>query len=183
MPVPTAWPVVVCDVSVDELSEMVRQSDGAAYAILDACDEPRVPRKVRELGDERAVSLYRGAAERDYWSIAPYLVQVDEPLLDWIIENLWNDPWGIFAFAELDLESLRKHLRKSLTVEDPKGEKMYFRFYDPRVLGPFLRSCTEAEVDQFFGPMSQMVLSEQSAAPQSYRSRPAADSTAAARTR
>lgn len=168
MAVPTACHVVVCDVSIDELSETVRQSDGAAYAVLDACDEPRVLQKVRELGNDRAVSLYRGSAERDYAAIAPYLAQLNESLLGWIIENLWQDPWGMIAFAPTDLHGLRKHLRKFLTVEDPEGEKMYFRFYDPRVLGPFLRTCTRLELQQFFGPIDNLVSCEQPATLRAY---------------
>ena len=67
---------------------------GELYAILDACDTPSVVEKVKELGDERAVSLYRGTAEEEFESIAPYLVVVDTAVFDWIAETLWAEPWG-----------------------------------------------------------------------------------------
>lgn len=121
--------------------------------MLDACDEPRVPEKVKELGEERALSLYRGSAEGDYWAIAPYLVQIDEALLDWIVANLWQDPWGIFASASVPLGELRKHFRRFLLVKDAEAKELYFRFYDPRVLPVYLAACTPSEAEHFFGPV------------------------------
>ena len=125
------------------------------YAILDACDAPAVPQKARELGEETAVSLYRGEAEEDYWAIAPYLVSVDASVLDWIASTLWEQPWGIFVIAEANLPTLRAHFRKFLTVRLPDGEKVYFRFYDPRVVQQFLPTCNHAELADFFGPVQR----------------------------
>lgn len=127
--------------------------DGRLYAILDACDEPAVPPKVTELGPERAVSLFRGSAEHEQWNVAPYLAKVDGELLDWITKNLWQKPWGIFAVAEADLNALRQHFRRFLMVEDPNGEAMYFRYYDPRIIEAFLSACNEEELNSFFGPI------------------------------
>jgi hypothetical protein len=149
-------PVSVTESSVEDLRDICRDQPGTLYAILDACDEPRVPEKVKELGPERAVSLYRGWAERDYWAIAPYLVQVDEQLLDWIVQNLWQDPWGLFAVAATDIVALRKHFRRFLMVEDEDGERLYFRFYDPRVLNDFLATVSQGEAEQFFGPIDAL---------------------------
>jgi len=135
--------------------ETLRQyaASGMLFAILDACDEPAVPQKISELGDVRAVSLYRGGAEEDYSAIAPYLVQVDSALLDWIVAALWEHPWGIFAVSPANLETLRTHFRKFLIVQMPDTEKFYFRYYDPRVLKSFLPTCSEAELAEFLGPV------------------------------
>lgn len=141
--------------SVESLGALARHADrGALYAVLDACDEPRVPAKVRELGPDRAVSLYRGRAEEDLAAIAPYLAAVDAPLLEWIAASLWTSPWGIFAVAEAGLEQVRTHFRKFLLVEAPDGDSWYFRFYDPRVLERFLPTCDAAQLTDFFGPVS-----------------------------
>jgi hypothetical protein len=151
-------PVRLTQWSVDELRELVRSRRGCIFAILDATNEPRVPQKAGELGD-RANSLFRGKAAHDYRAVAPYLVSVDEELLDWLLENLWHDPWGMIAISTTDLASLRKHFRRFLLVKDPDGNQMYFRFYDPRVLQAFLPTCTRAEADQFFGPIEQFCVS------------------------
>ena len=128
---------------------------GALYAVLDACDEPRVPPLVRELGPALAVSLYRGAAGADLAAIAPYLVQVTPRVLRWIGETIWTDPWGIFAVSDAPLEELRTHFRKFLLVEAPDGDEWYFRFYDPRVLAKFLPTCDATQLVAFFGPVTR----------------------------
>ncbi|MEO8225886.1 MAG: DUF4123 domain-containing protein [Gemmatimonadota bacterium] len=127
---------------------------GALYAVLDACDEPRVPAKVRELGPELAMSLYRGSAESDLAAIAPYLVRVTPDVLRWITESFWGDPWGIFAVSDAPIEELRTHFRKFLLIEAPDGDSWYFRFYDPRVLAKWLPGCDHAQLSEFLGPVS-----------------------------
>lgn len=138
-------------VSLDELNGLVKV--GRVWAIIDACNEPEVPPKMYEIGEQRAVCLYRGDAESDHADVAPFLAHVDDFLLQWIVELYWKKPWGIFVVAQSDLATLRTHFRKFLTVKDPDGEKMYFRFYDPRILKAFLPSCDDEELRQLFGPL------------------------------
>ena len=143
-----------------ELRDALRDKAGQLFAILDACDEPLVPEKVSRLGDDRAVSLYRGSAERDYWAIAPYLVRIDEQLFDWVLENLGERPRGIFLRSSADLTTLRKHFRRFLLVRAPDGQLVYFRFYDPRVLPVFLRSLNAAEREDFHGPIDAFFVTQ-----------------------
>lgn len=144
-------PLTFIEKSVDELSASL--SRRPLYAVLDACDEPLIPKKVQELGPEKSVSLYRPPAEFEFWDIAPYLVRVDEEVLKWIVGSLQGTPWGIFAFASVDLPTLRRHFRRFLKVKNEEGKPYYFRFYDPRVLPAFLSSSTEEEARQVFGPV------------------------------
>jgi hypothetical protein len=127
---------------------------GELFAIVDSCDEPSVPPKVQALGPEKAVSLYRGGAEEQYSTVAPYLFQVDQPTFEWIATDLWNSPWGIFVRAPASLESLRQHFRQFLTVKSTDAKPYLFRFYDPRILPPFLEKCTPGELAGFFGPVT-----------------------------
>jgi hypothetical protein len=75
---------------------------------------------------------------------------VDGELLDWIIADLWTEPWGIFAVADGDLEAVRRHFRRLLLVQAPDGEQWYFRFYDPRVLPTFLETSDGNQLAEFF---------------------------------
>jgi hypothetical protein len=143
--------------SIDGLRAAMRQRPACWYAILDACGEPLIPEKVRELGEKRAVSLYRGHAEADYWAIAPYLAMLDERLLDWILARLWGTPWGVFVQSDEGLAGVRKHFRRFLIVRSPEGQEAYFRFYDPRVLRRFLETCSIAESGRFFGTINSFV--------------------------
>jgi hypothetical protein len=136
------------------LAELAKLADaGYVYVILDACDAPAVPEKVRSLGDDRGGSLYNGTAQEDYWAIAPYLCRADKWLLRWIRESLWTEPWGIIIISKADIASIRAHFRRFLIVQSPEGEHWYFRFYDPRVLPVFLESSNAEELKSFFGPV------------------------------
>jgi Domain of unknown function (DUF4123) len=142
--------------SLEELRELV--AAGRLYAVIDACDTPAVPEKARELGETRALSLYRGTADEQYWAFAPYLFVVDGELLDWIVAGLWTEPWGIFAVADGDLEAVRRHFRRFLLVEAPDGDQWYFRFYDPRVLPTFLQQSAAEEIAELFGGLAALVV-------------------------
>lgn len=128
---------------------------GRLYAVVDSCDEPSVPKKIAEVGSAAAVSLYRGSAEEQYEAVAPYLFKVDVPVFDWIANQLWASPWGIFASADVALESLRTHFRHFLKVKGIDGKPYLFRFYDPRILPRFLESCNDQELAEFYGPVQE----------------------------
>ncbi len=124
-------------------------SQGVLFALIDACDEPDVPPRCAEMGPPRAVSLYRGNAEKDFAAFAPYLTQLKPEDVDWISEKLWAKAWGYFVIARSDLGTLRTHFRHFLEVV-VEGKKMFFRFYDPRVLRTFLETSDPQAIRQFF---------------------------------
>ncbi len=127
---------------------------GQLFAVLDACDAPAVPLLCNGLGTSRAVSLYRGEAEERYADIAPYLVHVtDETVMDWLLAYAATPAWGILLIAPIGFELVRSHLRKFLKVLGPDGRRLYFRFYDPRVLTLFLPTCDRSQLEQLFGPL------------------------------
>ena len=130
------------------------------YALVDACDAPDVPGKMAEWGEERAVSLYRGLPEDEFSSFAPYLARVDGDALDWIADTLWPTPWGLFVVSGETLPALRSHFRRFLLVDDPQGEEMYFRFYDPRVLQKYLPTCSDRELRQVYGSVEAFAFGE-----------------------
>jgi hypothetical protein len=65
-------------------------------------------------------------------------------------EQGWNDAWGILLRSERTLEEVRRHLRQFLRVQLPDGRFALFRFYDPRILPTYLRSCTRDELALWF---------------------------------
>jgi len=126
---------------------------GYLFAVIDSTGAPAVPPKMQELGEKDARSLFKGTAQEDYWAVAPYLVRIDIAMLRWLFENLWKEPWGIFAVSKANLEELQSHFRKFLVVQLPDGKPWLFRFYDPRITGTFLGSCNAQELRDFFGPV------------------------------
>ena len=106
-----ASPVRVQSAELSTVAEWLSAGE-QVFALLDACGEPLIPAKVVEL-DSRACSLFRGAAERDYTHIAPYVAHVDQELAQWIIERLGDTPWGYFVRTQpCTLADIRKHFRK-----------------------------------------------------------------------
>lgn len=140
----------------NEIELVQALADGCLYAILDACDEPQVLNMAKVLGSN-SMSLYAGASAERFQDFAPYLAKVDLTLLAWIAKNLAGKPWGMFLVARASLVEVRKHLRKFLMVE-LSGRKVYFRFYDPRILPPFLSQTTEPDLREFFGPIERFIV-------------------------
>jgi hypothetical protein len=131
---------------------------GTLYALVDACGVAAVPPRAESAGAASATCLYQGDARRQHAAIAPYLFHLDDATLAWIRSALWAEPWGLFVDSPVGLDVLKAHFRRYLVVESPTGQPLYFRFYDPRVLGPFLRSCNEPEITAFFGPVTSFGL-------------------------
>jgi hypothetical protein len=133
----------------------------SVYAVLDGAAIPNLLDELYELESEFAC-LYRGELEPDIAQVAPYLVQLDdEPdFTEWLIEEGWGKHWGIFALSDVDLRTMRKHFRRFLTVYDPDGKPMLFRYYDPRVLRLYLPTCTSEELTTVFGPIEWFLLED-----------------------
>lgn len=140
--------------SPDDLAAHLR-GRGPLYAVLDAARSPAVLARIESSG-EVFESLYAGRRREQLASVAPYLVQLapSGPLLATLAREGWGRSWGFVVAAPVPFAELRRHLRRFLTVETEEGEALSFRFYDPRVLRPFLASATDGERRAFFGPAS-----------------------------
>lgn len=125
--------------------------DRLLYAVVDAAGKPDVYQTLAGAG-AAAAPLYMGVAAALYAGVAPWLVEVDTPRLDWFGDALSPDPaWGMFVIARAGFDAVRRQLRRLLTVRLPNGGVVRFRFYDPRVFGPFLKACTAEELNFVFG--------------------------------
>ncbi|MBX3411219.1 MAG: DUF4123 domain-containing protein [Pirellulales bacterium] len=142
------------DISMDELRVKCTQAESGMLAVLDACDEPRVPSMLRPLTPSVSC-LYQGDAEINFGHEAPYLAYATPALFDWVYENLWLAPWGILLASSSTFSEVRQHLRRYVLVKNAQGSEMFFRFYDPRVLPMFLPTCPASEAAKFFGPIDQ----------------------------
>jgi hypothetical protein len=45
----------------------------------------------------------------------------------------------------------------------PDGQEFFSRFYDPRFFRGFLRGCTPAEAERFFGPINSYLMEAENA--------------------
>lgn len=105
------------------------------------------------------LSLYMGENDEKLKLVAPYLFsyQAQSEFENWFLENGWGNSWGIFIETTANLQELRTHLRKFLFVKSESGKDLYFRYYDPRVLRIFLPTCSEEQLQFFFGPIKKII--------------------------
>ncbi|NRF65683.1 DUF4123 domain-containing protein [Aquincola sp. S2] len=131
------------------------------HAVIDAARDPRIIGLIDATGLERCC-LFAGALSPSLRAAAPHLVHLapDVRFTREFLQHGWGRSWGVLTVAPPDvtLQQLRKHLRTLLRVRDEDGRLLMFRFYDPRVLGAYLPTCTAAEACSVFGPVHSYVL-------------------------
>jgi hypothetical protein len=133
------------------------------FAVLDGASVPGLLDKLDQWKPE-FVCLYRGELKDDLAAVAPYLVRLEpeSEMTEWILSKGWGNHWGIFAIAEADLQAMRQHFRKLLTVYDEKGKPLLFRYYDPRVLRVYLPTCNGNELETVLGPVASYLVESES---------------------
>ena len=88
-------------------------------------------------------------------SVAPYLVPLDydDNKTRKFLSSAWGNNWGVFIRCDTSQDRLRRHLRSFVSVRDPRGRRLLFRYYDPRILRTYLPACTSEELKYVFGPI------------------------------
>lgn len=140
----------------DALHEILFPNDGQhTYAVIDGASCEDLLDRLDEFSP-RHYCLYAGEIEPDVEEVAPHLVELlpEHPFTAWLLAEGFGKHWGIFARSPVGLRAMRKHLRTFLLVQSPEGKPLYFRYYDPRVLGNFLRTCNLQQIRSIFGPVT-----------------------------
>jgi Domain of unknown function (DUF4123) len=131
---------------------------GSVWAVLDCARDRRI---YRELVVSRLdyQCLYSGAIATELKIVAPHMVELGPryTFTGTLLSKGWGRNWGIFVRIN-DPTRLRHHLRSLLTVKTEDGDKLLFRFFDPRVLRRYLPTCTTEELRQVFGPVTEILV-------------------------
>jgi hypothetical protein len=141
--------VSVADAALAELDPHCNA--GRLYAVIDAARAPRAVQLLEESVDPYN-SLYDGEAGRAHDDVAPYLVQLrsDSWLLERLVREGFGDAWGIYLVSDAGFDAVRRHLRQFLMVEaEGEERRLFFRFYDPRVLRTFAEVITPEQRNEF----------------------------------
>lgn len=127
--------------------------DKQVYVILDGAQNDSLLDVMADAEGLEYRCLLTGKLEPDMQEVAPYLIQLveDAPFTQWLMANGWAQNWGIFLSSDADLGSVWRHVRQHVQVFDPDRRRLYFRFYDPRVLNAFLPTCDGKQLEAFFG--------------------------------
>jgi len=128
------------------------------YAVLDGARDERVYRAVYDSHLDHEC-LFTGDISYDLALSAPYLVRLDPraSFTRWLLSEGWGRSFGVFAWTRADLETMRRHCRRLLQVKDEAGRRLFFRFYDPRVLRVYLPTCTVSELREVLGPVDRFL--------------------------
>lgn len=146
----------------DRALEVLREQRTHLYALVDLARDERLRELLWESVEEFR-SLYEGAQGERTQDVAPYLVELPErsELLEVLVREGWGRGWGMFLASAQPLPEVRRHLRKLLMVKlESLPERVYFRFYDPRVLREFLQVCTPEQRQVLFGSTVECFLFE-----------------------
>jgi hypothetical protein len=132
---------------------------GRLYAVMDAARNDRMRQLLNESVDEHH-NLYEGLPGRALDDVAPYLVRFVEgsDLVDRLLLGGWGEAWGFFFNSAEHPKEVRRHLRRFLMVKDDETlERLYFRYYDPRVLREFLPTANARQLADLFAGFDRLV--------------------------
>jgi hypothetical protein len=150
--------------SVSPLAAFVHdclEANEEVYAVVDGARDLELARTVPEHLGTTVLSLFDEPGATDLADVAPYLVNIHPA-------SSYLDRWGgrlgssagILLLAKSAPLTLRTHLRGNFRVCDEEDTEYFFRFYDPRVLRPFLPTCTRSEARNFFGPIREILVED-----------------------
>ncbi len=150
---------VPCDPVLEALWPPSQPASLGVFAILDGARDERIYAAVDGTRLPKDC-LYSGDLPWQMQMTAPYLVQLDrdDRFTRRVLDDGWGNSWGTFLRTETGIKQLRRHLRQFLRVRDERGQRLIFRYYDPRVLRAYLPTCTAAELETFFGPIHSFVM-------------------------
>jgi hypothetical protein len=141
------------------LAELWPSLEDNIWAILDCARDERICYAVEQAGLDQCC-LFTDRIPQEFKLVAPHLVKLDpgHRFTRRVLDEGWNAHWGVFLQAKMDLNKLRLHLKQFLRVRDEQGHRLYFRFYDPRVLRVYLPTCTPEELQVFYGPITRFIM-------------------------
>jgi hypothetical protein len=152
---PFEWPINVRNFRPDP--------GNYTFAVIDAAAVPELIEHARQLGMDLRC-LFPDAPE-PLARVAPYVVAIPSKsnfFHHWA-DSLGRNP-GILMESPERLESVFDHCRKVFLSRDEAGQSRFFRFYDPRVLRPYLPTCTLDELTRFFGTTHAILVEDETAA-------------------
>lgn len=128
--------------------------DGHLFVFLDASGIDSLSAFLKSFELEYT-SLFTGEDAILLENEAPYIVLLEKknmPIWKPLIQLAQNEHVGFVLKANSDVDSLRRHWKKWLTVKLEGREKpVLFRFYDPRILVTFLSTLSASEASAFYG--------------------------------
>lgn len=141
---------------LDLLFYRFERNGTSLYALVDAARGHGIHHWIKASGFEYSC-LFTGQLSDELLAASPYLLRIvpGSVSLPRLIEQGWGHAWGLFLAAHAGLVEVRRHLRRLLQVRTENHKRLFFRYYDPRVLRSFLPTCQAAQLSEVFGPIQR----------------------------
>lgn len=154
------------DISALEQALWPKGARRDVWMIVDAARDPRIFGMLLDGFYSDHTCLFSGPLTPALEVAAPYLVHLEykNPKTQRLMAHAWGNNWGVFLRSDMGRDPLRRHLRGLLLVHDSSGDRMLFRYYDPRVLRVYLPTCTEDELQTVFGGIECFWMEDEKAA-------------------
>lgn len=132
---------------------------GKLYALVDPFFELPLPVEMRRLETRDTDPLfYEVIAWEKITYEPPFLQKVDLLTLDWLLDTLSTERWGVFVVSGVSIDELASHLQKFVIARGPDQNPYFLRFHDASVLEVLLHTWTDKEKQTFFGPTEAFCL-------------------------
>ncbi|RYZ76528.1 MAG: DUF4123 domain-containing protein [Proteobacteria bacterium] len=132
---------------------------GELYALVDAFFEIPLPlEKVKLETRDTDPVFYELIAWDKVTYEPPYLAKLTPDTLEWFLNSLSTERWGLFVAAKSNLQSLASHFQKFVIARGPDANPYFLRFHDAAVLEILLRTWDPKERTVFFGPAEALAL-------------------------
>lgn len=128
------------------------------YALMDGALDSTIVPTIEHSGCP-AACLYGEAWQAPLRDVAPFVVELapqakfSSELLGWD----WYANWGVFVQAPARLDAVATAMQALSVAEMPDGQEVFFRFYDPRVLRPFLAAAPSCDLSAVFAQVQRIV--------------------------
>lgn len=137
------------------------------YAILDGAKVAGLPELLAASGLEHRC-LFKGKAYDDLKDVAPWIIQLEEGngftrnlfTRSDALWHLWGTDPGIYIRSRVTLDQMWRHFRKFTKVYTSDAKWLYFRFWEPEILGDYLtiQSGSQKVHNRFFQEASSIIV-------------------------
>lgn len=132
---------------------------GELFALIDSFFEIPLPlEKVKLETRDTDPVFYELIAWEKVTYEPPFLAKLTPQVLDWFLNSLSTERWGLFIASKADLHSLASHFQKFVIARGPDANPYFLRFHDAAVLDILLRTWDPKEKAVFFGPADALAL-------------------------
>lgn len=132
---------------------------GELYALIDSFFEIPLPlEKIKLETRDTDPVFYELIAWEKVTYEPPFLAKLTPDVLDWFLNSLSTERWGLFIASKSGLQSLATHFQKFVIARGPDANPYFLRFHDAAVLDILLRTWDPKEKSVFFGPAHAFAL-------------------------